>query len=843
MRNHKLSFDKIWLILSLLLFLGSGLVLFSGENFFINNEKIEKKFIGKLKSKNNLVKRRHEGSLIWETVENQETLYVNDYIFTNQDSTASLDLVVDTKISMSPSSLIKLQHVGESLNLNIIEGLTIAKLGAKSDLVIVSGKTRIRAGGKDTEVQLENGKIQVNKGFIILDKEGRKSTIEKDQFVDLKSQVISKYTLKPITPKLSSTTHLRKENNVEFKWKDKDSVLNYHLAIAKDAKFKDVFYSSPIKKTSVIVYDLPQGTLYWRVKSKKGSKISYGPTSYFTVKKNKRLNLFTPQDYKVYNRNLIKSSFLNWQQIKKVKYELEIYQKSTQGWDLVKHDLISNNKYALKIHNLGTFRWRVRVDSLEWPNPRWSNFNHYKVQNSDIELQKPIFILPIAGSQTPKDIGEQIDISWGGSSDSPYELHLAKDPNFEEILSIKDVEGASTEILNSEWGEYYIKVREKSNYKNQKGPFSDVLKISLAPRVPNYQYPMENEFCEIKNGDQINIQWEKNERVGEYHIQISKSPEFDELEFDETTSDNSVAWEPDDKSSDYFWRIKYASESGHISEFTHSIPFFVKTKSPPKLVIAKKEKKVRGRIENLNKQPTAVVNMFSDRAESTASADDMKEPDGIKYIKSRVALSYNPGFINYHFVTKQRTEGTTKRNTFKSFMGDFEVYFNEPVKIEAAHKQTYGKIWNTLDTKSDSRKSAFSEIDVKLINTHLSVAYSFKFEDTLLMNFHILGNWAKITSLGGSTSPVILEENYYGGGTKLSLDHFATETFTQQFEAFFSYGTYMTYGATYALYYNFTPWVFSMLGGDFSRTKFQNSIDTDTNFDQYGGTIGGGVSF
>ena len=94
-------------------------------------------------------------SLNWNKLANGQDLYKGDYVVTDELSEVGVKFDNNSRLNIPPNSLVKIDYVGDSIQLELVKGLV------NLDLKNVKSKVYVKKGKKKYEVKARNGKVEV----------------------------------------------------------------------------------------------------------------------------------------------------------------------------------------------------------------------------------------------------------------------------------------------------------------------------------------------------------------------------------------------------------------------------------------------------------------------------------------------------------------------------------------------------------------------------------------------------------------------------------------------------------------------------------------------------------
>lgn len=227
----------------------------------ISSETNNKQVIGFFSEINNNVMRKFSDRLLWIEGRSGDSLFENEAIKTNKNSSSKISLNSGSSITIEENSMVILNQDSNNLSLNILDGKILLQAKNKENLKIQNGDKLINI--KDATVVLskkENeSSIQVIEGEVSTDSVTIKSGESLETVKGGSS--IKKNTFSNFNPRQENSTILSLEQeDVTFSW-NKDDKSETNFFIGTDPLN---LISSKIKANK-ITKNLPIGKYYWKV--------------------------------------------------------------------------------------------------------------------------------------------------------------------------------------------------------------------------------------------------------------------------------------------------------------------------------------------------------------------------------------------------------------------------------------------------------------------------------------------------------------------------------------------------------------------------------------------------
>jgi hypothetical protein len=215
--------------------------------------------VGTVIIKKNIVQRRLNDRIVWDTLKTDSPVYVGDLIRVAEISSAMLD-IQDNSIDLDENTLIRisLSPDGESLQISVTSGTLAVYAGEKA------GNVSINIGGR--QIKPEPGTVI----RAIMPENGQTSV----KVYESTKQFINEEPLRKISelrllnPAVNSIIRYHENiTSLNFQWTKIEEALSYTLQISNTFDFLNPHIHKKTSAVSVPVSlnDLGQGLWYWRV--------------------------------------------------------------------------------------------------------------------------------------------------------------------------------------------------------------------------------------------------------------------------------------------------------------------------------------------------------------------------------------------------------------------------------------------------------------------------------------------------------------------------------------------------------------------------------------------------
>jgi len=196
--------------------------------------------VGNLNFKNNEVKRKFSNSIVWDSVDINESLYQNDSVLTLDNSEAIVKLDSGAEIELDPNSMIILERIKDAIKVNFIRGNIFTK----------SGKKALKITFKDRSVDLKNARASIS-GSNVAVHSGEvkigKTEVKKDEIANIDKKgitTVERNLFQVIRPLRNEKILINnRSQSVEFKWTSFQQNNLFNFEIARERDFKRSIFS------------------------------------------------------------------------------------------------------------------------------------------------------------------------------------------------------------------------------------------------------------------------------------------------------------------------------------------------------------------------------------------------------------------------------------------------------------------------------------------------------------------------------------------------------------------------------------------------------------------------
>jgi hypothetical protein len=554
--------DKSVLVIS-----GLFLIVFSYlfSTFGTNNIATSGFLVGEISVIDNLVKRKGNKSIFWNEINQGQSVYDGDRIFSDTNSAADIQFDDKTILKVPSETLIVLSKNKEGLAIDLQHGLVDIYFGEKFKSV------KIKSRGKIVEVKGTKGKVEIAKskaGLSIIPSNAgvdvvhnnKKITLTKDTSFEL-SNIDDKapHIIKNIKLILSTPPqmNLYKENLIKAKVSSslKGKV---EFEISQSPSFASILKERDldlIPEEVIYKVNFP-GTYYIRANQYRNNKM-------IGKSKTKKVRIFA----ELTNDDLLPSSDdeilasksgrieINW----KARADLDYQIRLRDSLGSVTSYKSPTNSLILPVVQSGGYSYSVRALKKGF---NWSYRHKIKVKVAN--HLKPLS--PLASSVVMLEtFPSKIKFEWQGLNDQKYLFKLTKKQIDQEdiVLQQKIIIGTAHQYQLSEPGLYtWSLVHEK--FKEIHIP--EIEFSILVPIAINLQ-PKNNKKIIFKNKNQsILFKWTPNKAVDddELNILLSSDKSFEKkIKIQRTKNKAKINL---NQLGQYYWKIKSSKNDTKLIE-------------------------------------------------------------------------------------------------------------------------------------------------------------------------------------------------------------------------------------------------------------------------------------
>ena len=409
-----MKLSKVDYIVSLILF--TFIILCTNIAYNIFNQRIKNdsdaRAVGIVTSQSNNVFRKYSKRFIWEKINVNTPLYLNDTILTQDNSEAILTLNTGAIIKLDTNSLIQITKYKNNLNLNLQKGSIQAKNDAnvthKTTLQTQSGviahlnnaTVTMSYNNNNVDIAVQNGSVDINNK----NSTQKYDSISKGELLNINNDNweindIKINNLEPNNDTVLSTNE--SSQRINLKWQTKEDIQYYDLYLSKSRMLSD----SRVIRVSSNQYSvkLDVGKWYWQVvgynsKNKNDKYIS--TISSVNIQEQQNISLLYPQNQSIVTvANQQEPVYFRWNQntSNSAAPVRVVIAKDASFNTIVVNDIITGNAYPINKLESGLYYWKIISPNINIKNNNKSNIfviTENKNGEANENIKAPTNLLP-----------------------------------------------------------------------------------------------------------------------------------------------------------------------------------------------------------------------------------------------------------------------------------------------------------------------------------------------------------------------------------------------------------------------------------------------------------------
>ncbi len=555
---------------------GLMLIFYSYSKLYLNSQDTVDgtRTVGFLRFYQNDIRLKKSSQFQWEDIyKSNSEISINDRLFSNAASSATISLNSGNKLNLNEQSLIRMRSENSVLIEKGAITLDLSKNAAPLILLINNKKVSLKAS-TDSKVVITKGidtSIEVKSGMVKVLQKNTSLDLLPDQKVILnKNQEISATQL--LSPK-GQTFFIQSEYKViDFKYEPVRS--KEDLWLSKDINFSELI---PLQNKNSRA-KLRPGKYFW--------KVNNTDAEFFQIVK----EISSPKDFLLKNQTIIytyKSSSnvkFKTSQIKEAPpLIIETFDRNMNSIDQIQ--LSKKSIYTQKFE-VGEYFYRSKYAS-QFIKSGWSDKYKFTVAKKEYTLGKPLIIELSRPNQ-------EVKFSWDKKAQDLSLFELATDQSFKSIIKSKRIRSKNfTHITFPIVGTFYWRTRkvEANGSLSAQAPIEVIIKPTPPPekpkRLPNLKIKLKQQsstshyirkmisfvfdlFIPISyaaDKNEASISFPRIKDAKTYEVEIYQDKNLQKLVKRINTKRNSFTWSPK-KEGQYFWRIRYTDFWKRVSEFS-----------------------------------------------------------------------------------------------------------------------------------------------------------------------------------------------------------------------------------------------------------------------------------
>lgn len=608
-----------------------ALAIFSAYQLFRPSEDYSnsKASVAEIISQVNTVKTKRSNWLAWIDSAIGIKLSDQDMVYTHSESSADLELLDGSQISLAENTLFKVTGNENNESLTLEQGIVFAKLSkSRSDLKLSIGDKELKLSANEAEFQVskdsETENIALLSGEMKIQNESGIQVLKEDQQAILSGNTISVINI-PVNKLIPNKEKIYSIDkwDIRFQWNIKSDCEELKLEISKDRTFKNKRSIQVANNLETVETFDQEGLYYWRIVGVANDQSFKTPLRTFTLKRELAPDIFSPlENSKIvtFSPKLKKLQIL-WTKLDFKQYEVHI----TQAGD-TKTQKVLGHSYSLENLFPGGYSVKIKGDDSNRPLALWSKEVNFEIVHVE-KLLEPILNAPTNG--TEKVIySNEADIHFSWAEVIGAEKYLLEIQTSSELLQIQTFQNHA-KVSFKETGNFKWKVRAMTDLQES---ISSEATFILTLAQDMQLEPENGALIELKRPDQeVTFTWDSQDQKSQaYLLEISDQNNFDNIIVSrkERNTSTSITFS---KTGKYYWRTRILSEDGKAI-YSRPVQIEVVPAPPPTPLQLPDFKEIEIKIE---KSSTSILDFFISRAhasEAYADIDWPKNEDAKSYL-------------------------------------------------------------------------------------------------------------------------------------------------------------------------------------------------------------------
>lgn len=281
--------------------------------------------VGTITYRYRVAQRRHSSPVVWENVEQRDTVFNRDTIRTDNLSEAIVTLGDGTKIELDPESMIVLKIDEESQEIEFLNGSIVVNPGTAGDRLRINNSGRIisdLSGRLRAAILGESMEITGSPAF--LDFQGNRRHLQAGLITRVQGKSLNLFTAE-ISLKFPDDNERyftdSASRDVNFRWERPDQSVST-IEIADDREFQKIRFRDKISDRTTTI-SLTEAIYYWRILDENGR---FSEIRKFRIIQNPQLTVISPEDGRSFNSDSGNPEiYFSWNvPALSVKYRLEV---------------------------------------------------------------------------------------------------------------------------------------------------------------------------------------------------------------------------------------------------------------------------------------------------------------------------------------------------------------------------------------------------------------------------------------------------------------------------------------------------------------------------------------
>ena len=552
-----------------------------------SSRRTDKEKIAIITFKNRIAQRKYEDRVVWERIDKSTPLYNGDLVRTAELAEAVITFNDGSEVNIYENTMIQVYYSDfEGVNISVGNGNLQVESADKSKVQLtLKDGSKVSAGGgasiaaKSSVGDSGTNTVEVKSGSATLTgTSGKTEDIKAGESLNVKSS--GEIAKKPVTV-TSIPAELRvlnvegKEVPVKLEWNQADKNKPVVLQTSKKKDFTKIKEEKIITSANDSLISLSEGTIYWRLFTQGDeAEAAQGKIS---VEEAKPLELISPANegsFQYRNRNPVLS--FSWKGNEYAKNYMVKVSSTPDMQTPVFTKTVNNTSLQLDSLGGGQWWWQVtpfyELNSIGYASP--SKVSTFIIEKND-GIAPPILTVPLQNAEIHYKDSLAVNFSWKSDIKASYELLIAKDKDFNDIILKRNTAGQRANVNMSlpekDGQQYYWKIVRKSSEPEDLTPESDIRSFAVYKYVSvpaKLLYPPEEYCTEVSKLDTTQFLWKPSDEAKnkESIIQVSSSKDFSRLQLERkingTSFSNMLLPE-----GEWYWRVATQDSAGDL-EYT-----------------------------------------------------------------------------------------------------------------------------------------------------------------------------------------------------------------------------------------------------------------------------------
>ena len=547
-----------------------------------SSRRTDKEKIAIITFKNRIAQRKFDDRVVWERIDKSTPLYNGDLIRTAELAEAVITFNDGSEVNIYENTMIQVYYSDyEGVQISVDNGNLELEASDKGKVQLTLGDGSKVNAGSGTSLSTKSSAggagastVAVRSGSaVVTNNTGSSESIATGETVSVKTGGEIKKTPVTVTSIPSELRVLNVEGGdvpVKLEWNKNDESAPVVLQLSSKKDYSVIKEEKVISSKNDELISLSEGTVYWRVFPQgRESEATEGKIS---VEEAKPLSLISPaadSSFTFRNRNPVLNFRWNGNDYAK-NYLLKV--SSTPDMNTPVIEMNTNNP-NVQIDSLGSGQWWWQVtpyyemNALGYAGPsQVASFNIIKTE----KINPPSLTVPLQEAEIHYKDYLAVNFSWKSDIKASYELLVASDKDFSDIISRKKTAGQRTSINltppEKDGTVYYWKVIRNSSEPDDLTPESEVRSFSISKYVSvptKLLYPPEEFSTESAKLSTVRFMWKPSDeaKTKDSIVQVSKTKDFSSVQIEKTVSGTTLE-NLSLPHGEYYWRVATETPEG-----------------------------------------------------------------------------------------------------------------------------------------------------------------------------------------------------------------------------------------------------------------------------------------